>query len=351
MPASGLILQRFSVLHGLGAAKHMAPHLDPALVLAREIVEFADRRDDAFYKLVGYRFLGAVQVCMGQHRMALRTLQLAEQYRDPNRQKLLGYRFGYDPGLALLNWRRFALTILGLHSEGTRTAEQVRTEISGHGHDSTVANCMFFAVWPEFLFGDLEVCNRHATELSAYCTEKRMEQNRLLGLAIQASIAATREPTAENIETLRAAIDSVRRSGSNAHYSVFISHLGVALLKAGDAAKAETALRDGFAFVEQSGERYWLADLHRVDGKIALNCREPDLKRAEVCFLQAIEIACSQEARMLELRAATELARLWRDTGSPNDPRTLLEPILAGIEGGENLRDVRNARMLLAEIG
>jgi hypothetical protein len=33
-----------------------------------------------------------------------------------------------------------------------------------------------------------------------------------------------------------------------------------------------------------------------------------------------------------------------------NDPRALLEPILAGIEGGETSRDVRNARALLAEL-
>jgi hypothetical protein len=45
-----------------------------------------------------------------------------------------------------------------------------------------------------------------------------------------------------------------------------------------------------------------------------------------------------------------DLARLWRDTGSSNDPRALLEPILAAIEGGETMRDVRNARALLAEL-
>ena len=55
--------------------------------------------------------------------------------------------------------------------------------------------------------------------------------------------------------------------------------------------------------------------------------------------MKAIEIARSQEARMLQLRAATDLARLWRDTGSPNDPRALLKPILAAIQGGETMPD------------
>jgi hypothetical protein len=85
--------------------------------------------------------------------------------------------------------------------------------------------------------------------------------------------------------------------------------------------------------------------------RIALKkCPDPDRVRAEACFRKVIEIAQIQEARMLELRAATDLARLWRDIGSLNEPRTLLEPILALIEGGESTRDVRNARALLAEI-
>ena len=119
---------------------------------------------------------------------------------------------------------------------------------------------------------------------------------------------------------------------------------------AGDVTGAEAALQEAFAFVEQSGERFLLAELHRLDGQIALKQREPDRTRAEACFLQAVEIARGQEARMLELRASTDLARLRRDIGSPNDPRVLLEPILATIEGGEGLRDVRAARAVLAEI-
>ena len=130
-----------------------------------------------------------------------------------------------------------------------------------------------------------------------------------------------------------------------------LSSLAEALFVAGDVMGTEATLQEAFEFVELSGERLLLAELHRLDGRVALKRPEPDRAQAEACFLKAIEIARGREARMLELRAATDLARLWRDAGSSNDPRALLEPILATIEGGEGTRDVRNARALLAEIG
>jgi hypothetical protein len=118
----------------------------------------------------------------------------------------------------------------------------------------------------------------------------------------------------------------------------------------GDVTGAEAALQEAFVFVEQSGERFWLAELHRLDGQVAHKQPKRDRARAEASLLLAVEIARGQEARMLELRAATDLARLWHDSDSDNDPRALLKPILYSIEGGEATRDVRNARALLAEL-
>jgi predicted ATPase len=131
---------------------------------------------------------------------------------------------------------------------------------------------------------------------------------------------------------------------------MILSHLAEALLATGNVVGVEAALQEAFEFVELSGERFLLADLHRIAGKLALRRTASDQALAEACFLKAIEVARDQEARLLELRAATDLAHLWRDTNSPNDPRTLLEPILASIEGGEEMRDIRDARTLLAEI-
>jgi tetratricopeptide (TPR) repeat protein len=323
----------------------------PALAFARQIVELADRHDDTTYRLLGYRALGATQLTTGQNRAALESLQRAEKYSDPARQKLLSYRFGFDPGLAVLCYKTWALMFLGLHKQAEQVRKRVSDELANHSHAPTFAICtMFASVWPELAIGNFEACELHSAELVTFSAERKLESSRLLGAKFYTCARAMREPTPENIAASHAAMDAEHRTGTRIFDSAVMSRLAEALLTSGDATAAETALQEAFAFVDQSGERFWLADLHRVQGQIALKRPEADGTWAEACFLKTIEIARSQEARMLELRAATDLARLWRDTGSNHDPRALIEPILAVIEGGETTRDVRNARALLAEI-
>ena len=93
---------------------------------------------------------------------------------------------------------------------------------------------------------------------------------------------------------------------------MILSHLAQALLATGNVLGVEAALQEAFKFVGLSGERL-LADVHRIAGKLALSRLGSDRARAEVCFLIAIEIARDQGARLLELRAATDLAHLWRE--------------------------------------
>jgi tetratricopeptide (TPR) repeat protein len=347
----GTDTQRFSVLFGLCVAVYSGGQMEPALALSQELVEIADRQDDPIYRLVAHRLQSTLLVLTGQHREALKTLRQAEGYRDLSRTKLLSYRFGVDAGLAVLNYQAWALMFLALIDEAAQIREKVLSELPGHGHAPSIAMCScLVVVLPDLLFGDLETCERQSAELVAYCTEQKVVQWRLWGALCHSCARATREPSYENIAMLRAAIDAQHRTGVRVMDSCFISHLAEALLMAGNVTEAEAVLRGGFAYAEKSAERFWLADLHRVDGRIALIRPSSDRARAEACFLHAIEIAHQQEARILELRAATDLARMWRDAGSSNDLHVLLEPILATIEGGETTRDVRNARALLVEI-
>jgi hypothetical protein len=347
----GTDLQRVSILYGLCTGNTLKARMEPAFDLARQIIEVAERQDDPIYYLVGYRLLGTLQFYAGQNREALATLQKGRKYRDPRRQRPISYRFGWDPTLAVLCFEVLVRLSLGLLDSAAQISEEARAEFEDHAHPPSVATSTFCGVtWPKAVLADLEGLERDSAELVAYCAEKKVEQIRLLAGLHQAYARAVREPIEANIAFIHGARDAVRKSGSNAGNSFLISNLAEALMMGGDLAGAEAALDDAFAFVKLSGEGYWLADMHRLSGQVALRRTEPDRARAAACFEKAMEVARSQEARLLELRAAIDLAQLWRETRSKSDPRALLEPILITIEGGETTRDVRNARALLAEL-
>jgi len=345
-------LQRFSVLYGLCSAKFIASELKSAHNEASEFVNLARRHDDNIYGLVGHRLLGTVQFFMGRLREALHNFQQAETFREPVIQKQWSYRFGYDPALILTSYKIMALFALGYQRQAARASEQLRMEAKDHFHAPTVALCHFFTkIWPELLFGDLEACERHSAELVAYCVEKKVEQFRLYGVVAETCARAKRDPTPEHIEALCVARDAHHRSGARVLDSMILSCLVEALLGVGDVKGAEAAMREADQFAQLSGEHLLLSDLRRLEGQIALKLPEPDRGRAEACFLKSIDIAHGQESRLLELRAATDLARLKRVTGSSADLGAPLEMILATVEGGNATRDIHNARALLSEIG
>ena len=346
----GTDTQSLSVLFALFLATNIQAQLASAHDVAKQIAQAASERSAPIYRLIALRALATNRWYMGLFREALDSAQQAELCFDANRHDQLGFRFGYDPIVAVLDYKLLSLTFLGLIDQAARVGEQLRTELHGQEHATTIAASKWFAViLPEGLFGNLDVFEDQLEEFVADCAAKGVEQYRMLGAINLISVRALLAPTKENIALLQSALDALRRSGARLGESVVSSGLAEAMVSTGDVAGAGSVLQETFAFVEQSGERFWLAELNRLDGQIALKQPEPVPARAKSCFRKAIEIARSQEARLLELRAATDLARLWRDICSPKDPCALLEPILAAIEGGENTKDVRNARALLAE--
>ena len=72
--------------------------------------------------------------------------------------------------------------------------------------------------------------------------------------------------------------------------------------------------------------------------------------QAANCFRHAIDIACGQQARILELRAGTSLARLWRDQGKRMEARDLLNPIYNWFTEGFDAPDLKDAKALLDEL-
>ena len=83
----------------------------------------------------------------------------------------------------------------------------------------------------------------------------------------------------------------------------------------GHTADGLQALAEAHTLLEQQEERWWEAEFSRLRGVVLL--RQPGTPQAEAdaWFQRALDVARRQEARLLELRAAMSLARLWQQQG------------------------------------
>ena len=164
--------------------------------------------------------------------------------------------------------------------------------------------------------------------------------------------------TAAGIAELTAGLAATRAIGDVVFLPYFLSLLAAAYGHAGQPHAGLQVLAEAHALVEQSGERWWQAELHRLQGELLLQQDVANAAQAAICFQQALAIARRQEAKSLELRAAMSLSHLWQQQGKRAEAYALLAPIYGWFtEGFERRRPpggqgvARGARMRGAQQG
>ena len=117
------------------------------------------------------------------------------------------------------------------------------------------------------------------------------------------------------------------------------------LCRTGNHSGGAEALMGAAAIAEQSGERWWDAEISRLRGLVALSRGE--LGESNAWLLKSLQTARQQQAKSLELRAATSLARLWRDQGKCAEARDLLAPVYGWFTEGFETLDLKEAKALI----
>ena len=128
---------------------------------------------------------------------------------------------------------------------------------------------------------------------------------------------------------------------------LWLGYLSRAYADDGQADAASRSIDDAIATAAATGERWVEPELHRIAGENALLPAARDAAKAQACFERALTLARAQQAKSWELRAATSLARLWRDQGKPAEARDLLAPLHGWFTEGLDTLDLREATILL----
>jgi predicted ATPase len=152
------------------------------------------------------------------------------------------------------------------------------------------------------------------------------------------------------IASLRGGLIDRRYSVTGMTEPYFLCLLAEVYGRVGDAEEGLKTVESAIVLAAESATRVWEPELHRSKGALLFVLGQQNMHQTESAFRQALEVARCQEAKSLELRAATSLARLWREQGKTEKARDLLAQVYGWFTEGFDTPDLKEASTLLDEL-
>jgi DNA-binding SARP family transcriptional activator len=152
-----------------------------------------------------------------------------------------------------------------------------------------------------------------------------------------------------HIQQLRESIVDFKAAGARLRLPYYLSLLAQVTGKAGHIHEALDIVDEAMSEARTHNERFWDGELHRLRGELQLAAGE-GAGGVEAELLRSVEIAKSQQARSLELRATMSLARFWISQHRSEEARSHLSAVYAWFTEGLDTPDLQAAHALLEQL-
>jgi predicted ATPase len=347
-PEDPLLL--FSVLFGFWIAKFVAFDGDAVCELATQFMAFAEKQSSTVPLMIGHRLVGISSLYTGRIAEGRTHLDRAMALYDPAEHRALPQRFGHGGAVSPLTWRSWALWILGYPEAARVDAEQALRDAREIGQAATLMFALRHASVLHIWRGNYTAANAAIDELVALAHEKDAALWKAAEMVDRACLLILTRQASDAVQMFTSGRAAMRATGSTIMFPLAETHLAFAYAQLGQFDDAWYCIGEAITIVETSKERLWEAEIHRTAGEITLLSPEQDSTKAEAHFEKALSIAREQKAKSWELRAATSMARLWRDQGKRRHAHDLLAAVYGWFSEGFDTLDLKQARTLLEDL-
>jgi predicted ATPase len=338
----------FVALRGNGQYHMISGDMRTARDDARRVLALAERMDDHGF-LIEAHHLGWSALCFsGDFRTAQRHAEEGIARYERERDHCLTYIYsGHDPGVCCRAFGSLSLAHLGYPDRALALCRDGLALAEALAHPFTVAVALWATGILHQLRRESDATRAAGERMISYCGEKGLPPMVPLGKVFRGDALARQGEFAEGIAQMREGIAELRSIGTLFSVPSFFPALASACARSGNVGDGLAALEEGLAMVQKGGDQFSLPEIHRVKATLLLARSAADRDTAEAAFREAIDVARGQQARLLELRAATSLAGLWGDNGSRGPARELLAPVYEAFTEGFDTPDLRDAKALL----
>lgn len=325
--------------------------LDKSEEYARNVLALAEEMGKPDLELEAHHTLWGTYGLIGDQRKAkYHTERGLELYRFEEHGEH-GFIYGnHDPGVCANYSNAHALWLLGYHEQANTRLEDAIELIKRHSQPQFISHGLMHCCVLYMLLGDVDAVR----EISAWAHPLTIETANL-DLTNQCEFAfgwlqIQEGDFADGINLLEKALANWPPGASSYYHNFYLSVLADTCQRSGLYDEGHQYLQQAHEEVDESGEHWWLAELHRLDGNARLVLNDGDPQGARECFQKALDISSRQEAKILELRAASEMSRLLRHEGEYKQAYDLLAPVYEWFNEGFKTADLREAKALLDEL-
>ncbi len=316
--------------------------------LARRFHEIATHSNHASDLLIADRMIGGALHFLGDQAAARRHIEsMLSQYNESIHRSHI-VRFQYDQRLAARVTLARILWAQGFPEQAMHAAAHALDEAKASQHAISLCFALNEAAIPVALFvGDWATAERYIETFVRQSAEHALIMLHARALGATGVLASKRGDPAKGVQLIRDALRELDKSGYHA-YPLLLGSLAEALGAVGEIEEGLASIEAALSRCERNGERWYIADLLRINGELTLRSNDPQaFLKAETEFSSSLDWARRQGALSWELRTASSLARLWRDQHRVEEARELLVPIYDRFTEGFGTADLQAAKRLI----
>jgi predicted ATPase/DNA-binding winged helix-turn-helix (wHTH) protein len=362
----------------------------PALAasdVAARLEAMAEATGEPAIALAAHNASGLVSFYEGDFEAALAHLERGIELYDPaahSPNRSPAFRGGLDPGLSCLCHAAWALWILGHPDRASARMREALALARSLDHPFTLSHACRFAATFHLCRGERDAVREHVDATLALSAEHGLRVFLAVARFHHGWVLAQQGQGEDGVGDMREWVAVCRDIRADCLIPTYLGWLAETYGKIARPAEGLELVSEALAAGKQSGYEYWSAELHRLKGALTLQSEpggrvgnprshQSELARighrpaptavetgaparmvverdAESCFLEAIEVARHQRAKLFEVRAATDLSRLWARQGKPRDAHALLADVYNWFTEGFDTTDLREARSVLEDL-
>jgi predicted ATPase len=265
-------------------------------------------------------------------------------------QRALVFRYDVAPGVRCLALAANTLWCLGFPTQAMRRSQEGLAQAQALAHPYSLAVAQHYAAYLHHRRREVPALQALADALLILATAQGFPLWGGHGTCWRGWTLAMQGQGTTGIVQMHQGLAAVLATGQTLSQPLHLALLAEAVGHTGQIEEGRRLVTEALAALEASGRGDLLAEAYRLQGEFLLRQAVPDAPQAEVYFQRALAVACRQQAKSWELRAAMSLSRLWQQQGKRAAAYDLLAPVHHWFTEGFDTADLQEAKALLDEL-